>query len=133
MANEAADIRGALSAPVIAIDWKEALGSLRSSDSYRTGDHAARTLAKHRALRVVLVAMRADGRMDEHHADSAISVQCLQGRFRFDVSGTIHDLAPGQVLVVGDGLPHSVTAADECAFLLTIGDQPRDIGVGDAT
>jgi quercetin dioxygenase-like cupin family protein len=120
MTNNAADVHRAISAPVIAIDWKEEIRSLRASPSYQTADHTARTLAKHDAMRVVLVVMRAGGRMGEHHADSAISVHCLKGRFCLDVAGATHDLTPGDVLVVGDRLPHSVVAVDECAFLLTI-------------
>src|SRR5450631_55838 len=66
--------------------------------------HAARTLAKHSAMRIVLVAMKAGGRMEEHHADSDISVHCLDGAFRFEVAGTAHELEAGLVLVVAERL-----------------------------
>lgn len=125
MADDAADLHRSLSAAVIALDWHEEIRALRGSASYSSADHAARTLAKHVAMRVVLIAMKAAGRMEEHHADSAISVQPLEGRFRFEVGGTTHELAPGQFLVVTERLPHSVVALEECAFLLTIGQQRR--------
>ncbi len=129
MTNDSAHIHRALSEPVIAIDWQEELRSLRASDAYQAADHTAKTLAKHTAMRVILVAMKAGGQMEEHHADSAITVHCLEGHFRFKVAGTTHELTPGHVLVVTERLSHSVAAVDECAFLLTIGEQHRD---GDA-
>ncbi len=125
MTDDAAQLHRALSSDVIAVDWHDELRALRSSDSYGSADHSARTLAKSVGLRVVLVAMKGEGRMEEHHTDSAISVPCLEGRLRFEVAGTTHELSAGQVLVVGEGLPHSVAAVEECAFLLTIGQQHR--------
>jgi quercetin dioxygenase-like cupin family protein len=133
MSKDPADIHRALSAPIIAINWQQEVRSLRASDSYRASDHAARTLAKHSAMRIVLVAMKAGGRMEEHHADSDISVHCLHGAFRFEVAGTAHELEAGLVLVVAERLPHTVVAVDECAFLLTIGEKhgdAREAGTG---
>ncbi len=132
MTDEAAEIHRSLSENVIAIDWSEEIRALRSSDSYGSSDHSARTLAKHPAMRLVLVAMRSGGRMEEHHADSAITVQCLDGRLRFEVGGAAHELVPGHVLVVTERLPHSVVALDACAFLLTIGQQHRTQPTGEA-
>ncbi|MGI8847840.1 MAG: cupin domain-containing protein [Candidatus Dormibacteria bacterium] len=123
MSDESAAIHRSLSASVVAVDWKEDLRALRASDSYHTANHSAKTLAKHPALTVVLVAMKSDGSMEEHHADSAITVHCLEGRFHFTVDGTAHELDPGQMLLVTERLPHSVQAVEECAFLLTIGEQ----------
>ncbi len=59
--------------------------------------------------------------MHEHHADAPITVYGLEGRIRFDVGGQSHELTPGRVLVVAAGLPHSVHAIEQSAFLLTIG------------
>ena len=122
------NLHRALSAPIIPIDWKEEIRSLRASDSYHSAHHSARTLAKHDTLRVVLVVMRTGGRMDEHHADSTISVHCLEGRFRFEVGGSGYDLTPGQLLIVGERLPHGVVAIEEGAFLLTVGEQHPEHG-----
>jgi len=48
-------------------------------------------------MRIVLVAMKAGGRMEEHHADSDISVHCLDGAFRVEVAGTAHELVSMEV------------------------------------
>ena len=123
MSENAAALHRALGAEVATLDLGSELTALRSTDSFRESDHAAKTLAKHMALRVVLVAMKGGGRLDEHHTDSSISVQCLEGHLRLEVGGMVHELRPGLILMLIERLPHSVTALDESAFLLTIGEQ----------
>jgi quercetin dioxygenase-like cupin family protein len=60
---------------LIEVDLVADLEALRASDSYQMADHAARTIAKHPGIRVVLIALQPGGQMHEHHADSAITVQ----------------------------------------------------------
>ncbi len=76
MTDDAVEIHRSVSANVITVDWREETRALRASASYGSADHSARTLAKHPAMRLVLVAMKSGGRMEEHHTDSAITVQC---------------------------------------------------------
>ena len=108
-------------APVIELDCGSEVATLRASDSYRGADHSAAPVAKQSELRVVLVALKAGGLMHEHHADAPITVHGLEGRIRFDVGGQSHEVTPGHVLIAAGGLPHSVLAIEESAFLLTIG------------
>lgn len=106
---------------VIELDCGVEIAALRGSDSYHRADHAAETVAKQSGLRLVIVALKAGGLMHEHHADAPITVHCLEGRIRFDVEGQSHELTSGCVLIVAAGLPHSVHALEQSAFLLTIG------------
>ncbi len=130
MSDDAGNIQRALSATVIPFNLHEEIRALRAGESFQSADHAARTLAKHTAMRVVLVAMKPGGRMEEHHTDADITVQCLEGSLRFEVEGAVHHLAPGDMLVVAERLSHSVGADSESAFLLTVGEQHRG---GDGT
>jgi quercetin dioxygenase-like cupin family protein len=84
----------------------------------------ARTLVKDGPLRVTLVVLAAGGEIAEHHADGPILVQPIDGRIRFTVQGQTHDLRPGQALVAGVGIPHSVAAPEGGAFLLTVAQGP---------
>jgi quercetin dioxygenase-like cupin family protein len=117
------DLRPAelLGAPIIHIELDNELELLRTSDSYGAADHAAMTILKRPGIRVVLVALRAGGQMHEHHADSPITVQVLQGHIRFDVDGLTLELQPGHLVGVAESLPHRVLGVEESAFLLTIG------------
>jgi quercetin dioxygenase-like cupin family protein len=121
---EAADARQQgerVGAPVIELDCGSEIATLRNSDSFHRADHAAETVEKQPDLRVVLVALKAGGRMHEHHADAPITVHCLEGRIQFSVGGQSHEVIPGHVLVMAAGFRHSVLATEKSAFLLTIG------------
>jgi quercetin dioxygenase-like cupin family protein len=106
---------------LIEVDLVAELEALRASDSYQVADHAAKTIAKHPGIRVVLIALKADGQTHKHHADSAITVQGVQGRVEFTVGERKVELVPGVLLTVAAGRPHSVVSVDQCAFILTVG------------
>jgi quercetin dioxygenase-like cupin family protein len=106
---------------LIEVDLVVELDALRASDSYQMADHAARTIAKHPGIRVVLIALKPGGQIHEHHADSAITVQGVQGRVEFTVGERKVELVPGVLLTVAAGRPHSVVGVDQCALILTIG------------
>ena len=110
-----------LAAPIIEVQLDHELELLRSGSSYLSTDHAATTILKRPGIRVVLVALRAGGRMPEHHQDSPIAVQVLAGHIRFGVEGQSLDLSPGHLVGLADSLPHQILALEESAFLLTIG------------
>lgn len=89
--------------------WRQAVG--RSSE----------TLVKYAGLRIVLVVMKAQSRMSQHHADGPISVHCIQGKFRLHLpEDKSVELGPGDILALESGIQHDVEALVESAFLLTI-------------
>jgi quercetin dioxygenase-like cupin family protein len=116
--------------PLIEIDCLAELLALQNSDSYRTADHAAKTIAKQPGIRVVLIALKPGGRLDEHHTDSPITVHGLKGNVNFTVAEKTFRLTPGVLLAVAWALPHSIEALDESAFLLTIGGRTGQIDAG---
>jgi quercetin dioxygenase-like cupin family protein len=107
--------------PLIEVDLAIELAAVRVSDSYHASDHAAKTIAKHPGVRVVLIALKPGGQMHEHHADSAITVQGIDGHVEFTVGETAIALTRGRLLTVPPGVSHRVKGMDESAFLLTIG------------
>jgi quercetin dioxygenase-like cupin family protein len=94
---------------------------LRSDEGYLRGDHTARTLVHEPDLRVVLIAMKAGGRLEEHRAKATASVHVLSGRIRVDLPAKAVTLSAGSLLVLEGGLRHAVEAETESAFLLTLG------------
>jgi len=58
--------------------------------------------------------------MPEHKADGRISVHVLTGHIQLRASGRTFSLRPGGLLAIDQGVPHSVEALEESAFLLTI-------------
>jgi quercetin dioxygenase-like cupin family protein len=121
--ENATDIRYGerVGAPLIDFDLNRELESLRAGDSYRTSDHGAVTLVKRLGLRVVLIAIRAGGHMEEHQAQLPITVQVLAGRIQLEAEGGGIELAPGRLMAIAGGIPHGVVGVEDSAFVLTIG------------
>jgi quercetin dioxygenase-like cupin family protein len=110
---------------LIEVDLAAEVKLVRTSDSYRAADHAAKTIAKQPGVTVVLIALKTGGQMDEHHAGGAITVQGIDGYVEFTVGERAVALTPGRLLTVPPGLAHRVKGMNESAFLLTIGGAPN--------
>jgi quercetin dioxygenase-like cupin family protein len=110
---------GILAAPLMTLDLNREIEELRSEGRWQSG-HTARTLAKYPDLRVVLIVVKAGGRLDKHRADGRISVQTLDGRIRFNTAERSVALAAGEMLILERGIPHDVEGVLDSAFLLTI-------------
>ncbi len=93
---------------------------LRYERGFREGDRNANTLVKAPAFRVVLTAMRAGARLEEHHAAGPITIQTIEGRLRLQVGGQPVDLPAGHLLALESGLAHAVEALEDSVFLLTL-------------
>ena len=110
---------GTLAAPLLTLDLNREIEQLRSEGRWQSG-HTAKTLAKYPDLRVVLIVMKAGGRLEKHRAEGCISVQTLDGRIRFNTAEGTVELVAGQMLTLESGIPHDVEGIVDSAFLLTI-------------
>ena len=110
---------GILAAPLLTLDLNREIEQLRSEGRWQSG-HTARTIAKYPDLRVVLIVMKAGGRLEKHRAVGRISVHTLDGRIRFNTADRSVELAVGQMLTLEGGIPHDVDGIIDSAFLLTI-------------
>ncbi len=109
-----------MASPVLAFDLAHEVAQLREQTAWRQGDRNAKTLVKEADFRVVLIALRAGARMEEHRAAGRISVQTLVGHLRLHTAGTNVDLPVGRLVSLERDVPHDVEALEESAFLLTI-------------
>ena len=111
-----------LAGPVIRLNLEEELQQLRRAEAWsQSAGRSAKTLAKYADFRIVLISMKAGTRMDQHHADGRISIQCLRGKLCIQVSSKPNiDLLSGDLLVLDCGIPHAVDAIEESVFLVTI-------------
>jgi quercetin dioxygenase-like cupin family protein len=71
-------------------------------------------------FRIVLIALKKDGHLEEHKADARISIHTISGYLRLQVSRQAVDLPVGHLLALDRGLQHDVEAIVESSFLLTI-------------
>lgn len=105
----------------VVFDLAAAERELRQVDAYVREGHAARTLVREPDLRIVLLVMKAGGRIAEHHADETASIHALGGHLRLHVQDRVVELPAGGLLVLERGLRHDVEAVLESALLLTLG------------
>jgi quercetin dioxygenase-like cupin family protein len=109
-----------LAEPIAVLDLPAELARLRDEEPWRKSGRHTRTLIKDADLRVLLIALRAGARLEEHHAPGRITIHALDGRLRVGVTGQAIDLAAGQLVTIGPAIRHDVEALEESAFLLTI-------------
>lgn len=110
---------GTLTAPLLTLDLDREIEQLRSEGRWQSG-HTAKTLAKYSDFRVVLIVMKAGGRLEKHRTEGRISVHILDGRIRFSTAERSVELAAGQMLTLEHDIPHDVEGLADSAFLLTI-------------
>jgi quercetin dioxygenase-like cupin family protein len=109
-----------LAAPVLTFDLPAELAQLRGEPAWARGDRNAKTLVKEPDFRLVLVALKAGARLEEHLAPGRISIQTLEGQLRLRVAGEEVVLPAGHLVSLERDVPHDVEAEGESAFLLTI-------------
>jgi len=110
-----------LAKPLLRFNLAEELRQLRSEDSWqREAGRSSKTLAKYSDFRIVLVLMKANTQMKEHHADARISIHSLQGKIRIHLPDQKVELPAGELMALDHGIPHDVEAVEESAFLITI-------------
>jgi len=105
---------------LLTFDLDAELERLHAEEGWQQGTRNAKTLVKEPDLRIVLIALRQGGRMEEHRAPGRLSIQTLTGRLRLQVREQTIDLPAGHVLVLDPDVAHDVEALEESAFLLTI-------------
>lgn len=109
-----------LSEPVRGFDLDEELARLREEPEWREGRRNAITLHKSGGLSMVLLAMRAGDRLEEHSTPGPISLVVCEGRIRFTAEGEEIEAGPETVLTCDAKVRHSVEALSDAVCLLTL-------------
>ena len=96
------------------------IAALRAEPQWRDGDRNARTLAKDIDFRALLSVLRPGAMIDEHDGNARASIQLVEGGAQLTVDGENADLGEGQLAVIDSGRPWLLTAATDCAVLITL-------------
>jgi quercetin dioxygenase-like cupin family protein len=86
-----------------------------------------RTLLKTAHVEVIRLVLPQGKVIPAHRAPGEIIVQGLTGRVRFEALGRSIDVENGQLFYLPAGEPHTVTAVEDCSFLLTILLTPKSV------
>jgi quercetin dioxygenase-like cupin family protein len=105
--------------PFMEFDLSAEIHRLHNETTWKTGQNA-RTLVKYDDFRVVLIALAAEARMQEHKAEGRISIHVLSGHIQLRASGGTFNLRSGGLLALDHGVSHDVHALEETSLVLTI-------------
>ncbi len=110
---------GVYAAPSLTFDLDDEIRLLQAEQPWQAG-HTAKTIVKYPDLRIVLIALKAGGRMVQHETTGRISVHVLSGCLRVCIPEKDLLLPANSVVALDKDVPHSVEAVADSAFLLTI-------------
>jgi quercetin dioxygenase-like cupin family protein len=113
-------LEGYLTAPLMDFNLSKEIEQLHQEKAWLRTDHNSKTLVKQPDFRIVLIALKKGGRLEEHKADGRISIQTLSGHVRLRILGQALDLPAAHLLALDRGLRHDVEAVEESSLLLTI-------------
>ncbi len=122
--NEATPIRPKgdrlLNANMVEMDLNRFIDQVRNESTWKECDRNSITIFKSDKMRVVLLGLHKGAELTTHTANGIISVQVLEGKVNFTAEPQTVILQKGQMIVLHEKIPHSVSALDESFFLLTI-------------
>jgi quercetin dioxygenase-like cupin family protein len=109
-----------LHGPLQSFDVEVEVSRLREEKEWRQGRSNAITLGREGGLSVMLLVMRAGGRLEEHSAPGPISLVVREGRVRFAAGDAVVEAGAETVLACDAGVRHSVEALEDAVCLLNI-------------
>lgn len=109
-----------MDAPLVSIDIPGFIKKIKSEVAWEKNDRNAITLYKTDNMRIVLIALHEDTVIAKHTANGTISVQVLEGEIVFNTNHQSVVLKKGEMIALHKDEPHSVAAAKESVFLLTL-------------
>jgi quercetin dioxygenase-like cupin family protein len=96
------------------------IAELRQDISRASGQRSAKTLTKAGRLRLTMVCLEANATIEPEAHEGASTIQVIEGRLRVHSEGTVHELGPGELIVLEQNLREPIQAAERSAFLITV-------------
>lgn len=109
-----------LDAPAVQVDLHAFKAQLLQEPSWQDSERNAITLFKTDGLSLVMTALHEGAKMEENILDNRLCIQVLDGHVNVKTSIQSHDLGQGQVLVLHEGIPHTVSALIDSILLFTV-------------
>jgi quercetin dioxygenase-like cupin family protein len=109
-----------IDAPLVNMDIPDFIKQIKNEPAWDKNDRNAITIYKTAGMRIVLIALHEDAVIAQHTANGVISIQVLEGEIVFSAVNQSVVLKKGQMIALHKGEPHTVAAAKESVFLLTL-------------
>lgn len=107
-----------LISPLMSFSLADEAARLRAESAFVEGDRNGRTLAKHGAFRLVLVAFRAGALFDEADQRGTMALHVIDGRVDVRVAEDAIEVGAGDVAVVSPEHPWTAVARADGLLLL---------------
>lgn len=107
------------SGPLLTFNLYTEIRRLESEQPWQA-EHTANTIVKYPDLRIILIALKAGGKLLEHRTVGRISIQTLSGLIEVHTPDGIVQMPVGHLLTLDHDLVHDVVAIGDSVFLLTI-------------
>jgi quercetin dioxygenase-like cupin family protein len=109
-----------LDAPLVKMDIYEYIQQLRNESAWQKNDRNGITLYKTEGMRIVLVLMHTGAEMRPQTVDGIISFHVIEGNLQVVTQDETIEVEAGQILTLHTNIKHSVRAAEETTFILTM-------------
>ena len=113
-------LAGHLTAPLMDFNLPQEIAQLHAEEAWLRTGRNSKTLVKQPDFRIVLMALRRGGHVEEHSADARLSIYTLRGHVKIQLPEQTVELPQGHLLVLDRALEHDLEALQESAILLTI-------------
>jgi quercetin dioxygenase-like cupin family protein len=113
-------LAGHLTAPLMNFNLESEVAQLHDEEAWLRTGRNSKTLVKQPDFRIVLIALKKAGHLEEHSADARISIYTLSGHVKLRLPDQTIDLPHGHLLVIDRALEHDLEALEDSAVLLTI-------------
>jgi quercetin dioxygenase-like cupin family protein len=113
-------LAGHLTASLMDFNLVKEIAQLHEEEAWLRTGRNSKTLVKQPDFRIVLIALKKGGHLEEHSADARISIHTLSGHVKIQLPDQTVDLPDGHLLVLDRALEHDLEALEESAILLTI-------------
>lgn len=109
-----------LAGPEHHLHLEQALAFLRQEPQVPRDGHRQMTLLHRAAVRLVLFAFDAGGKLPQHSAPGVVTIHLLRGSMRVRTSRESYELRAGDLLALEQDVPHDVEALEDSDMLLGV-------------
>ncbi|MGH8798645.1 MAG: cupin domain-containing protein [Casimicrobiaceae bacterium] len=81
---------------------------------------ATETLVRAEHLEIFRLILLGGRSLPGHQHARAVTIQCLEGAIELTVGGSTQPMRAGSMVYVAGGVPHTLTAIDDAALLVTL-------------
>ena len=105
---------------VLLIDLPAFIKQIKDEKAWGQNDRNAITVFKTDKMRIVLVALHKNAKMETEHPENTFSLQVLKGKVNVATTYASTEVDKEMILTLHEKIPYTISALKKSIFLLTI-------------